>query len=60
MAGKPNTENVNPKPKREDFDRVLRSLLNTPPVTREEVEKETGHKRHKKLGKVLPSGTAEK
>ena len=43
---------INPKPKREDFDRVLKNLLKTPPITRDEVHKES-KKRKKKLGKVL-------
>lgn len=46
---------VNPKPRREDFDRVLKALLDSPPVTREEVHRET-RKRKKKAGKVIENG----
>lgn len=53
MAKRAETLNPDPKPKREDFDRVLKVMLGTPPVTREEVHKKTSRKRHKKLGKVL-------
>jgi hypothetical protein len=48
-------DKVNPKPRREDFDRVLKALLDSPPVTREEVHKET-RKRKKKAGKVIENG----
>ena len=41
----------NPKPERAEFDRVLKSLLNTPPSSREQIQKQ--RKRKKKLGKVL-------
>lgn len=53
MAKRSETSKVDPKPKREDFDRVLKALVSTPPVTREEVHKKTSKKRHKKSGKVL-------
>lgn len=46
---------VNPKPRREDFDRVLKALLDSPPVTREDVHKET-RKRKKKVGKIIENG----
>lgn len=46
---------VNPTPKREDFDRVLKALLDSPPVTREEIQRET-RKRKKKAGKVIENG----
>jgi predicted HTH transcriptional regulator len=49
---KQNGKAVNPTPKREDFDRVLKAMLETPPVTREEVHKETG-KRRKKAQRVI-------
>lgn len=45
-------DKLNPKPKREDFDRVLKALLDSPPVTREEVHRET-RKRKKKAAKVI-------
>jgi len=46
---------VNPKPRREDFDRVLKALLDSPPITREQVHRET-RKRKKKAGKVIENG----
>ena len=49
---KQNEKAVNPTPKREDFDRVLKAMLETSPVTREEVHKET-RKRKKKAHKVI-------
>jgi hypothetical protein len=54
MPSKSQSE-VNPKPKREDFDRVLKALLNSPPITREQVHKET-RKRKKKAHKVIENG----
>jgi hypothetical protein len=51
----PKSQPVNPKPRREDFDRVLKALLNSPPVTREQVHKET-RKRKKKASKVIENG----
>jgi len=42
----------NPKPRREDFDRVLKALLDSPPVTREDVHKET-RKRKKRVPRVI-------
>lgn len=43
---------VDPRPERAEFDRVLTNLLNAPPVTREEVHKET-RKRKKRASKVI-------
>jgi hypothetical protein len=50
--GDKNEPEFNPKPEREHFDRVLRTLLNAEPVTRKEVHKET-RKRKKKVGKII-------
>jgi hypothetical protein len=43
----------NPKPNREDFDRVLKSLLETPSTSPAAIKKATSLKGHKKLGKIL-------
>lgn len=48
---------VNPRPKREDFNRVLKTLLDTPPITRDEVHKEGRKKRKKKLDRVIGERT---
>jgi hypothetical protein len=57
MAKQKEEVNPDPRPKREDFDRVLKNLLNAPPITREEVHTEGRKKRKKKLSKVIDADT---
>lgn len=44
---------VNPKPDRAEFDRVLKRLLETPPTSREKITKEVRRKGHKKPARIL-------